>query len=210
MKNISKKNKIIALIIILILIAGTIMLIAKGFNKSITYSNSTRIECYIPKGYEKKDIKQIADEAFSDKNIKIEDIEKLNQIVSIRIKNYNQEELTNFKNKIAEKYEMNDEEIDIHEVKVPTTRISTIVSPYILPISIVTALSCIYIALRNIKNKEMLKKVLRLIITLIVVVGLYFSIIVIARIPVNEYMMPIALSVYVATLLLTVIKLNKN
>ena len=56
----------------------------------------------------------------------------------------------------------------------------------------------------------MLKKVLTLIVSLIAALALYFSIIAIARIPVTEYTMPIALTVYVATLLITVIGFNKE
>ena len=63
--------------------------------------------------------------------------------------------------------------------------------------------------IRNIKSKDMIKKVSKLLTSLIVVAGLYFSIIVLAQIPVTEYMMPIALALYVSTVLLTVIKLNK-
>ena len=68
----------------------------------------------------------------------------------------------------------------------------------------------LYVGIRNIKSKEMIKKVAKLLTILIAVAGLYFSIMVLARIPVTEYMMPTALALYIATLLLTVIKLNKE
>ncbi len=210
MKNISKSKKIIAIIIALVIIAGMIMLVVKGFNKDINYQSATRIECYIPQGYEKTDIQKIVDEVFSDKNIQIQDVEKLNQVVSIRIKDYSAEELENFKTKIAEKYEIEKDNLDLHEVKLPSTKIATIVLPYIFPVSLVTILSIVYIAIKNIKEKDMIKNVAKLLIKLIVATGLYFSIIVLAQIPVNEYMMPIALALYVATLLLIVIIMNKR
>lgn len=209
MKNISKGKKIIAIIIALILIAGTIMLIVKGFNKSITYQKGTKIECYIPKGYDKEDIKEIAKEVFEDKNIEIQDIEKTNQIVSVKLQNYTQEELENYTSKIAEKYNVDKEKIETYEVEVPETKISTILAPYILPVSIVTILSLVYVALRNIKEKDMIKRVAKLLIKLVASLGIYFSIIVISQIPVNAFMMPIALAVYVATLLLGIIRIQK-
>lgn len=208
MKN--KSKKIIVAMIILILLAGITMLAVKRFNKSITYQKATKIECYIAKGYDKTAIKQIANEVFSDKNVQIQDVEKLNQVVSIRIKNYTQEELENFKEKISERYGIGKDDLEIHEIEVPTTRVRTLVTPYVLPVSIVTILAVIYVGIRNIKSKEMIKKVAKLLTTLIVVAGLYFSIIVLARIPVTEYMMPTALALYVATLLLTIIKINKE
>lgn len=210
MKDVSKSKKIIAVIIILILLAGIIMLVAKGFNKGITYQKATKIESYIAKGYDKSDIKQITDEVFGNKTVKIQDVEKLNQVVSVRINNYTEEELENFKAKICEKYGIEKDDLEIYEVEVPTTKIKTLVTPYVFPVSLVTILTIIYVGIRNIKSKDMIKKVAKLLTSLIIVAGLYFSIIVLAQIPVNEYMMPIALALYVATLLITVIKLNKE
>ena len=209
MKKITKLNKIFIAIMIVIILAGIIVTAIYGFNKAIVFKKSTKIEVNIPKGYNKEDIKQISNEVFSDKNILIQDIEKTNQVVSVRIKNYTEDELNNFKAKIAEKYDIEEDKLTVYEVEVPETRISTIVLPYVLPASLTTVLSIVYIALRNIK-KDALSKVIRLLLSLIVVIGLYFSIIAIARIPVTEYTMPIALTVYVATLLITVIGFNKE
>lgn len=210
MKKITENKKILIITILIIIVAGIIFLAVKGFNKGIIYDSATRIECYIPSGYEKADIENITNETFSNKNVKVQDIEKLNQIVSIKIKDYSEEELENFKTKISEKYEIDKDKLEIYEIKIPTTRISTIVKPYVLPVSIVTVLSLVYIALRNIKSKEAVKKVIKVALTLVLVAGIYFSILVIAQIPINEYTMPIALMLYVLTLLIEVIKLNKE
>ena len=185
------------------------MVFTKGFNKDISYQKATRIEVSIPKGYEKDDIKQIAEEVFSDKNIQMQDIEKTNQVVSVRIKDYTEEELNNFKTIISEKYGIEQDKLTVEEVKIPGTKMLTLVTPYLFSLGLVTVLTIIYICLKNIK-KEPLKKVLKTIFGLIASVGLYFSIIAIARIPVDEYTMPIALSVYVATLLITIGNFNKN
>lgn len=209
MKKLSKSKKIIAVILLLIIVAGIIMLVIKGFNKSITYQKATKIECYIAKGYDKADIKEIANEVFSDKNIEIQDIEKLNQVVSIKIKNYTDEELENFKNKITEKYDIKKDDLLVHEIEVPATKISTLVEPYVFPVTLTTILAIVYIVVRNIKEKDCIKKVAQLLTYLIAVAGVYFSIILIAQIPVNEFMMPIALAIYVATLLLGTIKIQK-
>lgn len=210
MKKITENKKILIIAILIIIVAGIIFLAVKGFNKGIIYDSATRIECYIPSGYEKADIENITNETFSNKNVTVQDIEKLNQIVSIKIKDYSEEELENFKTKISEKYEIDKDKLEIYEIKIPTTRISTIVKPYVLPVSIVTVLSLVYIALRNIKSKETVKKVIKVALTLVLVAGIYFSILVIAQIPINEYTMPIALMLYVLTLLIEVIKLNKE
>lgn len=210
MKKITENKKILIIAILIIIVAGIIFLAVKGFNKGIIYDSATRIECYIPSGYEKADIENITNETFSNKNVTVQDIEKLNQIVSIKIKDYSEEELENFKTKISEKYGIDKDKLEIYEIKIPTTRISTIVKPYVLPVSIVTVLSLVYIALRNIKSKEAVKKIIKVALTLVLVAGIYFSILVITQIPINEYTMPIALMLYVLTLLIEVIKLNKE
>ena len=186
------------------------MLVVEGFNKGLIYQKATKIECYIPSGYEKTDIKQITDEVFAGREVLIQDVEKLNQVVSIKIKDYIEDEFENFKAKISEKYGIEEENLQTYEIEVPSTRIKTIVLPYVLPVSMATIISVIYLAIKNIKQKDVIKKIVKLLLTLIVVAGLYFSIIVLTRIPVNEYVMPIALVLYVVTLLLTAIKLNKD
>lgn len=209
MKNISNLKKIILAIISLLIIVGIVMLFIVGFNKGMIYNKGTKIEIAISKGYDKKEVEQIAKETFQNRKILMQDIEKTNQVVSIKVENYTQEELDNFKTKIGEKYGINKENLELHEVLSPATRISTIVSPYIFPVSLVTAISILYIVIKNIKEKEIAKKIITLLVALIIVAGLYFSIIIIARIPVTELTMPIALALYVATLLITVIKINK-
>ena len=204
-----KNKKTIAILVVLIILAGIIMVFTKGFNKDISYQKATRIEVNIPKGYEKDDIKQIAEETFGNKNIQVQDIEKTNQVVSLRIKDYTEDELNNFKTKISEKYGIEQDKLTVEEIKIPGTRMLTLVTPYMFSLGLATVLSIIYIGLRNIK-KEPLKKVLKVILGLIAALGVYFSIIAIARIPVNEYTMPIALTVYVVALLIIVGKINKE
>ena len=204
-----KNKKTIAILVVLIILAGIILVFTKGFNKDISYQKATRIEVNIPKGYEKDDIKQIAEETFGNKNIQVQDIEKTNQVVSLRIKDYTEDELNNFKTKISEKYGIEQDKLTVEEIKIPGTRMLTLVTPYMFSLGLATVLSIIYIGLRNIK-KEPLKKVLKVILGLIAALGVYFSIIAIARIPVNEYTMPIALTVYVAALLIIVGKINKE
>ena len=209
MKEMSKVYKIITILAIVIIIAGIVVLASKGFNKAIEYEQSKKIEVNIEKGYEKEDIKQIVNEVFSQKNTQIQDIEKTNQVISIRIKDYTEDELNSFKAKISEKYEIEEEKLNVTEIEVPSTKITTLVFPYVFPVSLVTVLSIIYIALRNIK-KDASKKIAKLITCLTLVAGLYFSIIVLTQLPFNVYVMPIALTLYVATLLIELVKLNKE
>lgn len=207
MKKMFKVNKIMMILVSIIVLIGIVMMFTVGFNKAIEYRKGTKIEVSISKGYEINDIKEIAKETFQNKKVSIQKIEKLDQVFSVKLENYTEDELNNFKTKIAEKYELDSDKLDIEEVEVPLTRISTIVSPYILPVSLVTIFTIIYVAIRSIKNKNVIYNIFKLLKVLMLVAGLYFSIILITRIPVSEYTMPIALAVYVVTLLIGTVKI---
>lgn len=209
MKKITKKEKIIFSLVILIIIAGIITLCINGFNKSASFASGTRIEAYIPNGYEAEDIIAIAKESFnSAKKISFDKVEKLNQVVGIKIDNYTEDELTNFKNKLMEKYSIEEDKLEIYEIDIPTVRISTTVKPYIFPIILITVLSLAYLLLRNLKRENLIVYIAEIILSLIAVLGLYFSIIVISRIPFGVYTMPVALALYIATLLISIEKLK--
>lgn len=209
MKKWLNKQKIFLIILILIIISGIITLGIAGFEKSVEYKAGIRIEVYIPKGYEKQDIINIAKESFVGKEISFVEIEKLNQIAGIKVSEYTQEEMETFKSSISQKYEIEKEKIELYEVAVPKTKISTIVKPYILPIMLVTILSLVYIGIRSIKTNEVLKKSFEFLITIIMTMAIYFSIIVIFRLPFGSFTMPLALSIYIITLLIAVKNIKK-
>ena len=175
-----------------------------GFNKSSEYQAGTRIEVYIPQGYEKQDVINIAKESFNGKNITFEKIEKLNQVAGIKVKEYSSEELDVFKTKISEKYNIDKENLQIYEIEIPTTRITTAIEPYVLPVILVTVISLIYVLFRNLKSEQKWKIIIKIVLTLAIVLGVYFSIILICRLPFADYTMPLALAIYIITLLILV------
>ena len=201
MKNCSKKKKIFCIILILVIISGIIILNTIGFEKSLEYTAGTKIEVYIAKGYDKQDIINIANESFKGKDIYFEEIEKLGQIASIKVKNCTEEEVNTYKTKISEKYEIDVETLVVQEVSVPKTQIRTIITPYVFPVTLVTILSLIYILFRNIKAENVLKILMEKVLIIALVLGLYFSLILIFRLPFGPYTMPMALAIYIITLL---------
>ena len=199
------KKKIPLIILILILLAGIITLFVAGFEKSVIYGAGTRIEVYIPKGYEDKEILDIAKESFAGKKIALEKVEKLDQIAGIKInEKYSEEEMKNFKSRISEKYGIEEKNLDIYELPVPKIKVSTDIMPYVSPIALITAVSLIYVLFRNLKNENKWKIIFKIVITLAIVLGLYFSIILIIRIPYGIYTMPIAIVIYIITLMISV------
>ena len=203
MKKLLEKNKkALIILIILIILSGIIIVSTIGFKKAPEYTSGTKIEVYIPKGYEKKDIIDIAKKSFNDKKIVFYELEKLNQIACIKVDEYTEEELTSFKNEISQKYSIEIEKIEVYEVKVPKTQINNLVQPYIIPIIITILLSVIYMIIRNLKTENMLKNILNMLLSFIIVEGLYFSVIAIIRIPFGMLTMPFALLLFIITLLI--------
>lgn len=210
MKKCLNANKIFLIILILIIISGIITLGVFGFKKSSEYSSGTRIEIYIAKGYEKQDIINIAKESFTGREISFDEVEKLNQIAAIKVKDYTKEELNNYKAKIAEKYNTSEESLQVYEVAIPATRVETVVKPYILPTILITVLSLIYISFRNLKSGKVLKTLIEIVLKLILIAGVYFSIILLFRLPFGTYTMPIALLIYIISMLIIIYKANKS
>ena len=145
MKKYFNIKTIILAISILVIIAGAISIGISGFEKSLEYKAGTRIEVYIPQGYEKQEIIDIAEQIFNTDQILFSKIEKVNKVAGIKVSEYSQEQLDAYINKVVEKYEIDKEEIEHHEIIVPETKISTIISPYILPVIIITVLSLTYV-----------------------------------------------------------------
>lgn len=204
MKEIWKKNNITLLVLIVLIIAGMIILGISGFEKSPDLKAATKIEVYIPHGYEKQDIVSIAQQSFDENYLAFEEVEKLNQIVGIKVDDYTEEQLNDFKAKISEKYEINEEDLEIYEIPMPTVRVSTLVMPYVFPVTLVTVLSLIYILFRNLSSENKWKTVLKIVLTLAIVLGAYFSLILIFGLPFGNYTMPLALAIYIITLIVSV------
>lgn len=208
-KNISNKNKIVLSVIIIFIICGIITLFTNGFEKISEYKAGTRIEVYIPQGYQEQDIVNMANESFNGKTFEIEKIEKLDQVVGIRIEEYTEEELKSFKAKISEKYAIKEDKLEIYEIKVPVTQIRTIVEPYVFPITLVTVLSLIYVLFANLKADDKFLKILKVLLTIVLTLGVYFSLILVCRLPFGIYTMPLALAVYIITLIIVVNNVKK-
>jgi len=206
MKKYFNIKTIFLAIIILIILSGVITLNISGFEKSLEYKSGTRIEVYIPEGYEKDEIINIAKESFKTDEILFSKIEKVNKVAGIKVKEYSKEQLDEYINKISEKYEIDTEKMEYYEIVVPETKISTVVKLYILPVILITVLSLIYILIKNYKLNNKAKISLKVLEILVITLCLYFSIIALFKLPFSIYTMPLAFAIYIVTLLIAVNK----
>jgi len=203
MKKYFNIKTIFLAICIIIIIAGAITIGVSGFEKSLEYKAGTRIEVYIPQGYEKQEVINIAKECFKTEEILFSQIEQVNKVAGITIARHTQAQLENYLFKIAEKYKIDAEEMEYYEIVVPETKISTIINPYILPVVLITILSLIYIIIKNYKSNNKIKMSLKVLGILVITLGLYFSIIALFKLPFSMYTMPFAFGIYIVTLLIS-------
>lgn len=199
-----KNPKIIYLIAVLIIIVGIIVTCIWKTNFSLEYSEHTRIDVYIGKEFNVEDMKQIVKDVFKNKEIKYQNIETFNDSIAINIKELNDEELTVLKDKVKEKYEIEEIDSNVTTMTIPHYRIRDIIKPYIAPIVITTIIILAYIGIRYLKLGAF-KVIITLLLRLIVSEAVLASIIQILRIPVGVYIVPVAIIIYVLVTIATVV-----
>lgn len=195
----NNKVKIIAILSIIIIIAGIIMIMTKGYNFDLKYSDSKRILLNVGTTFNNQDIKSITDEVLGNQKVMIQKVEVFEDAVSITAEEITEEQKTNLINKMNEKYGTTTKAEDIEITTIAHTRGRDIIKPYIVPFLIATIIIVIYMMIRYYKLnafKVLLKTVCMVIYTQIML----FSIIAITRIPIGRLTIPMVLTVYILTL----------
>ena len=198
-----KKNKkiIIGILIAIILIAGIAITLTIGLNFDLNYQETKQIQLNLGTEFNKNDIKEITDEVFSGQKVMIQTVEVFKDAVSIRTTNITDEQKQSLIDKINEKYESAEIEADSVEIEtIPHTRGRDIVKPYIAPFALATFIILVYMAFRY-KKIGSIKTIFKTLGIIILMQLVLFSIIAIARIPVGRVTIPLALGVYLLTLI---------
>mgnify|MGYP004471739383 FL=1 len=98
-------KKKLLIITVIIAIIGALVVIFKGFNVSFNYRAHKSINIPINADFNIEDIQVIADEVFGKKNTYLEKAGVFNDSVVINVKDVSDDQLSNLKNKINEKYQ---------------------------------------------------------------------------------------------------------
>ncbi len=209
MKNITKKQKIVFAIIALIIIVGAVITLTIGLNFDLRYEETKRVELYLGKDFEVSDIKEITNETIPDQSVIIQKVEVFEDSVRIIAKEITEEQKQNLVNKINEKYETEIEADSTEIVTIPHTRGRDIVKPYIIPFTIATIITLVYMAVRY-KKLGIAKTVLKTVIVSIIAQALLLSVIAITRIPIGRLTIPMVIAVYLLTLIGMTTKFEKE
>ena len=190
-----KSTKILAILIAIILVLGTIMIFTKGLAFELKYQDSKKIEINLGKEFNEKDIKEIVKEVFGNQPVMIQAIEVYKDAINITTTEITEEQKIQVVTKINEKYgvELKAEDITIEEIA--HTRGREIIKPYIQPFTIVTIIILAYLAIRY--NKLNILHILAQSIVIIFLAQfVLLSIMAITRMPIGIFTIPTVLIVY--------------
>lgn len=192
------KKKVLSAVIGIILIVGAIIVATKGFNHGLEYQANEKVELYVGKEVEQKDIEQIAKEAFAGQKNVVQIVEVFSDMVSVTVSQSNDDQIEKFVSLINEKYGTSFTKDNVEVLKGSAIRLKDISKPYLLPVALATVILTLYLAIRY--HKLGFWKVCgKTIGILILVEALLASVYAIVRLPINELTMPICMSAFVIT-----------
>ena len=198
----SKKSKIISIILIIIFIIAIVLTGIRGLNVDLNYSEGVSILFNLNQQFNTKDVESLAREVWPDGQIIVQKVEVYDETALIKVSSVNDEQITNLINKINEKYGLELGQSDISVQYNSNVKIRDIVTPYIVPMLITTALIVVYYSIRF----RGVKEILDLLIKLIFAEGILYSIYAIVRLPIDVLTMPIGMLVFAGVTIYVTIK----
>ena len=202
----SKKSKIISIILIIIFIIAIVLTGIRGLNVDLNYSEGVSILFNLNQQFNTKDIESMAREVWPDGQIIVQKVEVYDETALIKVSSVNDEQITNLANKINEKYDLELGQSDFTVQYNSNVQIRDIVKPYIVPMLITTALIVLYYSIRF----RGVKEILDLLIKLIFAEGILYSIYAIVRLPIDVLTMPIGMLVFAGVTIYVTIKHEKG
>jgi len=202
----SKKSKIISIILIIIFIIAIVLTGIRGLNVDLNYSEGISILFNLNQQFNTKDIESLAREVWPDGQIIVQKVEVYDETALIKVSSVNDENLQSLVDKVNEKYGLELQLSDISVQYNSNVQIRDIVSPYIVPMLITTALIVLYYSIRF----RGVKEILDLLIKLIFAEGILYSIYAIVRLPIDALTMPIGMLVFAGTTIYVTIKHEKG
>ena len=209
MKQLTNKGKTIFLLALIIIIAGIIVMLIKGFKFDLNYEATKQVEIFIGKEFNISDIKSITNEIFEKETVLIQKVEVYGDMVSIKVLDITDHQKTSLVEKINEKYETELKTEDVEVKTIPHTRARDILKPYIVPFMVAAVIVLIYMAIRFFRLGA-LNVILRTVCIAIIAELVLFSLIAITRVPLGQITIPMMLFVYVVSILGTTIKFEEK
>lgn len=202
----SKKSKILIIVLIIIFIIAIVLTGIRGLNVDLNYAEGVSIIFDLDQQFNTDDVKSIAREVWSDGQIIVQKVEVYNESVLIKVSSVNEEQIESLVTKINEKYSLELTSADITVQYNSNVQIRDIISPYVVPLIIATALIVVYYSIRF----RGVKEIVELLVKLIFAEGIVYSIYAITRLPIDVLTMPIVMIVYAGVTIYVTVKNEKG
>lgn len=210
MKQLTTKMKILYIAMALIIIAGIAVVAVKGFNVELKYRHHQKIELNIGEEVKIEEIQKIADEVFGKNKSNVQIIEVYKDAVQIASTEISEEQKNAVVQKVNELYPQEvaeDKEatvlIKAENVKIITNtniRLRDVISPYIIPMIIITIVVLVYLAIRY-RKLGIVKSIVEPAVILVLTQVILLSVLAIVRFPMGRLTMPLVLLVYVISII---------
>lgn len=199
MKEQESTNKVLYIVIAIIIVIGAIICGVKGFNVELLYSSRQQIILSNNTEIDAVKIGEISRQILENKDVEVQKLSKFGNAVEIISTEITNEEKENIIKKVNEEYGSDISNDDIDIISIPNTRIRDVLKPYILPGIITFVVILLYFMIMYNKiglNKVLLKGIFIPIIAQL----LYYSIIVITRIPFGRVVNSVAIGIYIISI----------
>ena len=201
-------KKIIQIVLMCLIIAGVIIVATIGFNVGIRGAGAAGGGGGGGGEFDLKDIKAITNEVFEKQNTQIQYVELYKDMVQITVKEASEEQIKTLNEKINKKFEISNELSNVLVTRQSNVRLRDIVKPYIVPVAIVSAITIVYvmIAFRKLGICQVLYITLMNMVAPQAIFAVFYAV---TRIPVNRLTEVIAILIYIASIMLNIVYLNK-
>ena len=196
-------KKLIYAILACIIIAGVVITLTIGLKVDLIYSKNAEIDIYVEKVVNIEEIRAIAKEVFPNEKVMVNQIELFEDMVAITVTDRADENLKDqieqLKTKINEKYGSDIETADITIIHNPKVKLSSIIKPYIAPIAISAVIILVYVIVRY-RKLGIIKTAHSYLLYTGAVQAVFFGVLAISRFPINRFVVPVVLMLYIITI----------
>ena len=199
------KNKTLYILIAVLLVISIIITAVAGLKVDLYLGEGYNITVTEKDTVEVNEIKQIAKEVWGS-DVLVQKIEFFDDSVVIKVKEVDDEKLTQLKDKLNEKYSSELETSSFNVEHVSNIKLRRVIEPYIIPMVLSTLLIMGFYAIRYRGARRMME----LLLLIIFCEGLLFSIHAIARLPICSITLPISVIVFVLAVMINTLRLENN
>ena len=177
-------KKISILGLCLLILAGIVVVLFRGFNVNFLLEQHEVVEFVIGKDFDLADVEAICKEVFGNKKVVLRKIEVFNDSVGINVSSITNEEKENLINKLNEKFGTTKDVADVEVKTVAKVRIRDWVKPYIKPIAVSAFIILAYIGVRF-REENLVKLLLKIIAIMVLTTLAILSVCAILRVPMS-------------------------